>query len=156
MKRHKSLIPLSQDHHNGLMLAQLIKKDSPEYKGLPRDIDGKIGYVVSSWQNELKYHFENEEKILFPKIVGKNPGIDDLLKEIINEHDQIEKMIFELEGSKNKISDLNKLGILLEKHIRKEERQLFQLIQKHLTVELNDLEGKIPSAKKSCYNQKSN
>lgn len=150
MKRHKSLINLSHDHHHGLLLAQLIKKNAPEYKGLPTDTEGKVKYVIDSWNNELQYHFKNEETVLFPSIKGKNREIDDLIEEVLNEHELIEKMIFGLETSNNTISDLNKLGFLLEDHIRKEERQLFQLIQTHLPDDLDNLAGKIPSAKKSC------
>ena len=62
MKRHKSLIPLSQDHHNGLMLAQLLKEGAPEYRGLPKDTDGKVNYLNRNLKQELGPHFENEDK----------------------------------------------------------------------------------------------
>lgn len=66
MKRHKCLVALSHDHHHGLMLAQLIKKGAPEYKDLPKDLYSKIKYTKNSWENELKLHFENEEKNTIP------------------------------------------------------------------------------------------
>lgn len=152
MKRHKSLINLSHDHHHGLMLAQLIKKDAPEYKDLPNDTDGKVKHVIDSWRNELKFHFENEENVLLPAIVGKNEEIDNLIEEILSEHKLIENLVLGLAKSSNVVSDLNELGLILENHIRKEERQLFHLIQTHFPNELDNLDGKIPSAKNSCNN----
>ena len=63
MKRHTALIPLSQDHHHGLLLAQLIKKNAPEYKGLPKDLIGKMNYTNDIYNTELEHHFEDEEKL---------------------------------------------------------------------------------------------
>ena len=150
MKRHKSLIPLSQDHHHGLLLSQLIKKGAPEYKDLPNDIEGKAEYVKESWNNELKLHFENEEKILFPFVQGKNDALDNLISEIIDEHIKIKKLVKELDYSENKEETLNKLGVLLENHIRKEERILFPQTQTLLGIDLDKLEGKINPVKNTC------
>ena len=97
MKRHKGLIPLSQDHHHGLMLAQLIKKGAPEYKGLPTDLIGKVNYVKESWEKELKLHFENEENILFPFVKSKDEVIDTLIDDILDEHKHIESLVKKLD-----------------------------------------------------------
>lgn len=150
MKRHKSLIPLSQDHHNGLMLAQLIKNGAPNYKGLPVDIEGKINFVNKSWEKELKFHFQNEEKILFPAIIGKSQEIDNLVEDLKKEHEQIRILISKLSNQENREDILDKLGKLLEKHIRKEERVLFQKLQISFIDELKELENKISSQKKAC------
>jgi len=150
MKRHKSLIPLSQDHHHGLMLAQLIKKGTPEYKGLPTTISGKINYVKLAWENELKIHFENEEKILFPAIKGKNHDIDKLIEEILEEHNQIKTLVSNLSTCEIPDNTLNDLGVLLEQHIRKEERSFFEKVQILLDKDLKALEGKIAPAKNQC------
>jgi iron-sulfur cluster repair protein YtfE (RIC family) len=150
MKRHKSLIPLSQDHHNGLMLAQLIKKGAPEYKGLPSDINGKVQYTIESWENELKIHFLNEEKILFPSVKGKYSEIDMLIDELINEHKEIKQKIDKLKIQDDLQNSLNDLGNFLEKHIRKEERILFQKLQESCLDELEEIEDKIMPANTSC------
>ena len=76
MKRHKALIPLSHDHHHGLLLAQLIKKNAPDYKGLPKDLNGKIKYTIDIYNSSLKQHFDDEEKILFPAVTGKDALLD--------------------------------------------------------------------------------
>lgn len=150
MKRHPSLIALSHDHHNGLMLAQLIKKGAPEYKGLPTDIIGKVKYAKEAWSKELKLHFKNEEEILFPFVKGKDNELDVLIEEILEEHKQIKGLVKSLDTSKNKKEVLNDLGFLLEQHIRKEERQVFQKIQQFFGDELKELNGKIIPVKDSC------
>jgi len=120
MKRHKALIPLSHDHHHGLLLAQLIKKNAPDYNGLPKDLEGKITYAIDVYNSSLKHHFDDEEKILFPAIKGKHKLLDDLIIEIINEHRLLENLITELPKSKNQIDLIDEIGKILDNHIRKE------------------------------------
>lgn len=148
MKRHPALIPLSHDHHHGLLLAQLIKKNAPEYKGMPNDIEGKVKYVQNAWENELTKHFEHEEKILFPISRGKDEEVDKLIDEIIQEHALIKKIVESLSDKTGIVDKLDKLGRTLENHIRKEERVLFLKIQEVLSdIELKRLEGAIKPVK---------
>ncbi|MBN1301887.1 MAG: hemerythrin domain-containing protein [Melioribacteraceae bacterium] len=148
MKRHKSIIALSQDHHHGLLLAQLIKDGAPEYKGLPKDIKGKTAYALDAWESELKIHFENEEKILFPFVLGREILLDKLISEIKEEHSKIKSLCEDLKTSSNKNDLLNELGLALENHIRKEERILFEKIQEVFDdSELDQLAGKIVPVK---------
>ncbi|MCB0743625.1 MAG: hemerythrin domain-containing protein [Ignavibacteriae bacterium] len=150
MKRHKSIIALSHDHHHGLMLAQLIKKDAPEYKGLPTDLIGKANHVKESWEKELKLHFKNEENILFPFVKGKDEELDALIEDILEEHRLIESLVKKLDTDSDIESTLDQLGKALESHIRKEERELFQKIQISFGEELNKLDGKIIAVKDDC------
>lgn len=150
MKRHKSLIALSHDHHHGLMLAQLIKKNAPAYKGLPTDLKGKVKYTLEAWEKELKLHFHNEENILFPFIKEADSEIDKLIIEIVAEHIEIKALVDKLEKTDNEEEILNELGYKLEAHIRKEERQLFPLVESIFAMKLDDLVGKIISIKESC------
>jgi iron-sulfur cluster repair protein YtfE (RIC family) len=144
IKRHKALQPLSRDHHHGLILAQLIKKGAPEYKGLPTTIEGKIEYTISFYNSSLKNHFKDEEEILFPAVIGKSDEIDKLISDIVAEHRKLENLIIELNKTKQSEITLDELGLLLENHIRKEEREVFPVIEKVLSVsELNDLYGKL-------------
>ena len=56
MKRHPALIPLSREHHGALILARLIQKDAPPYKGLPLEINGKAVYAQEFYKNILSYN----------------------------------------------------------------------------------------------------
>ena len=151
MKRHNSLVPLSHDHQRGLLLAQLIKRKAPAYKGLPKDIPGKIEYTLNAYAKELSPHFKNEEEILFPAARGNDADLDTMLDEIINEHRQIESMIEKLKIPGSEIEKLDVLGKKLDAHIRKEERILFPLIEKTLGEKLlSELGNKIVSVKDGC------
>lgn len=147
MKRHKSLIPLSQDHHHGLIVAQLAKKSAPEYKDLPNDPDGKAEYALHAWESEISIHFKNEEKILFPFVKGKNDELDRLIEEILDEHKNIRSDFEAIKTKINLVEDLDKMGKDLEAHIRKEERLLFNKIQEIFGDRLDHLTGKIETAK---------
>jgi iron-sulfur cluster repair protein YtfE (RIC family) len=133
MKRHPALHPLSHDHHQGLILAQQLKKGAPQYKGMPSTLEGKKEYALTFYRSELAKHFQGEEEILFPFVGGKSEVVDGMMSEVVSEHRQMEALVSEL-GKTNKLEDvLDELGKLLEKHIRKEEHELFVEIEKVLS-----------------------
>jgi hemerythrin-like domain-containing protein len=132
MKRHTALYSLSHDHHQGLILAQQIKKGAPQYKGMPSTVEGKRDYTIQFYNSELKRHFANEEEILFPAVKNKNAELDRKIAEIISEHRKMETLIGNLEKTDRFENVLDELGHLLEKHIRKEERELFVRIEEVL------------------------
>ncbi|HEY6625647.1 MAG TPA: hemerythrin domain-containing protein, partial [Ignavibacteriaceae bacterium] len=135
MKRHQALYTLSHDHHQGLILAQQLKKNAPQYKGMPSTLEGKKEYTQIFYKSELVKHFEDEEQILFPLVNGKSEEMDKMISEVISEHRKMESLVRQLEKTDNLEDVLDELGILLEKHIRKEERELFVEIEKVLTNE---------------------
>ena len=151
MKRHKSLQSLSHEHHQGLMLAQLIKSGSPEYKGLPNTVEGKVQHTIKFFEENLAPHFNKEEKILFTISKNKNAEIDRLINELIFQHKAIYLLVNKLRKSSEPKIELNELGMLLESHIRKEERELFQGIQNVLSEsEMEELEKDLGESSTSC------
>lgn len=136
MKRHSALVPLSQDHHKALLLAQLIKKNAPDYNGLPKDIIGKMNFAKEIYTYELEHHFKDEEEIVFPFLTGKNKDVDNLISEIIDEHSILREKILSLKRNPNLADELDEIGKILDEHVRKEERILFDKAQ----VLLNDEE----------------
>ena len=129
MRRHDSLKFLSQDHHHGLMLAQLIRKGAPEYRTLPNTPEEKKEYTIQFYRDHLSKHFSEEENILFPFIKGKNNSIDEMIYDLIKEHNLINDIIITLDDNPDFEIKLDRLGGLLNSHIRKEERELFPKIQ---------------------------
>lgn len=120
-----------------LILAQLLKSDSPDYKGLPTDIIGKQRYADRLFQDCIKPHFHLEESKLFPAVAGINSEIDQLIYVLIDDHAEIERL-FEMMQGDAKIAlgseqALDDLGSAIEKHVRLEEREFFELIQKHIS-----------------------
>ncbi len=130
MKRHESLAPLSREHHLALILAQLCKKDAPVYKDLPTTVAGKAKYALDFFNADLSNHFKKEEK-LFREVRMFHPLIAGLTDEIIVEHNVLTELFISLEKPVDTEAVLHQLGSELEKHIRKEERELFPLIEKY-------------------------
>ena len=144
IKRHKALQPLSRDHHQGLILKQILKKGAPAYKGLPATIEDKKEYAITFYNSDLIKHFKVEEEILFPLSKGRSAEVDKLTDEIVEEHSKMQQLIIKLKNSKDLVEILDEFGRLLEKHIRKEERELFTKIEAILTEgELSELEIKL-------------
>ena len=128
MKRHESLAPLSREHHAALLLAQLLKKNAAAYKGMPEDTEGKILYAAGFYSSNLIPHFADEEKV-FEKLKGKSVHLDDAIKETIAEHVLLRKLFEEIANQQDPLTFNDTLGRSLEKHIRKEERELFPMIE---------------------------
>lgn len=135
MKRHESLAPLSREHHDALILAQLLKRNAPDYKGLPTTVTDKAVYAVKMYHNDLKKHFDKEE-LLLGKASALDPAIARLAEEIIQEHRMLSTLFLSINKTSDQEAILNELGNELDAHIRKEERVLFPLIQKHCPEEL--------------------
>jgi len=135
MKRHPALYTLSHDHHQGLILAQQLKKGSPQYKGMPSTLEEKKVYTLAFYKSELVKHFSDEEKILFSVVKKRSVKIDKLIEDIINEHRKMESLIKEIDETLELENKLDEFGNLLERHIRKEERELFVEIENVLSEE---------------------
>ena len=128
MKRHPALIPLSREHHGALILARLLQKDAPVYKGLPTDIQGKAEYAFKFYQEELVKHFEDEERVL-KLVTGVESNLDLMIETIYSEHQELHKLFQSIDNHPDLISHLDQIGKTLETHVRKEERELFPLMQ---------------------------
>jgi len=135
MKRHESLAPLSREHHGALILAQLIKRNAPVYKGLPTTISDKAVYAIHFFNTDLKKHFKKEERML-REVRAAAPAIATLADEIVAEHKMLTALFSSLKNTDDQEAILNELGNELDAHIRKEERQLFPLMQKHCPEEM--------------------
>ena len=138
MKRHESLAPLSREHHPALMLAQLLKKDAPAYKGMPATPVAKAAYAARLFHPDLKTHFSKEEAML-EKVLQYHPDIEKLAAAIVQEHRELTAAFLALPSSADLVNDLDALGRKLELHIRKEERLLFPLVEEYSPPEI--LEG---------------
>lgn len=130
MKRHEALAPLSREHHSALILARLLKKDAPMFKGLPSNVKDKAQYALQQFNEGIKKHFQQEETIL-EKVRDCHADIKSLSEEIVKEHQQLTALFISLKSEPEPVESMNKLGVALENHIRKEERVLFPLLQIH-------------------------
>lgn len=137
MKRHPSLAPFSREHHGALILAQLLKKDAPDYKGLPQLPSEKVEYAFRFYQHDLLQHFEKEETML-DRVEQYHPEIEKLSEEIRAEHSYLKTLFESLQNEMDIQASMHVVGTTLEAHIRKEERILFPLIQTHCPASILD------------------
>jgi Hemerythrin HHE cation binding domain len=128
MKRHASLVPLAREHHGGLILAQLLKKNASPYKGMPESIEDKSTYAFAFFNSDLIPHFTAEEKV-FASLVNINPELDEKMKVVMEEHVALKKLFSGLQSQRPDAGYLDEIGQALEKHIRKEDRELFPMIE---------------------------
>jgi hemerythrin-like domain-containing protein len=142
IKRSKQLTPLSKDHHDGLLFAFKIKQ------GLKNEADIKLiaEYVRWFWKNHLEEHFREEEQILAPHI----PADNELLKQMFDEHENIEAMIHINENIPD-AALLANLTQAIDDHIRFEERVLFPYAEKIIPEkELNLIYEQLLKEKAEC------
>jgi len=146
MPRHPSLIALSHDHHHGLALALRCRKQAlGQMKPLGmqglKERTNEVGDFVSK---KLEPHFKAEEEVLFPLMRSCIPEGDSLIENLSEEHRQIRGMAESLEDGATLSKALFDLGDLLERHIRREERELFPLFEKHVKeIEAERVKGEI-------------
>lgn len=142
IKRAESLKPLSREHHFGLLLGWKIRS------GIRKNVEPEriMRYTVWFWENCLSRHFEVEETVLFPILGNDHP----LIRQAKTEHKRLKRLF---EGQMEIDKTLSCIEEELEKHIRFEERVLFNEIQKVASpsvlesvaaVHSNDFEDKWP------------
>ncbi|MCR9227916.1 MAG: hemerythrin domain-containing protein [Flavobacteriaceae bacterium] len=119
IKRHKALQGVSREHHHGLLLCWKIRT------GLSKKVAPKRIKTYVDWffKTHLIPHFELEETYIFPILGMGNPKI----KKALREHRRLVRLFT---SNVDLIRRLVQIEEELEQHIRYEERQLFNEIQK--------------------------
>ena len=132
--RHPALISLSHDHHHGLALALRCRKQAlgqlrpMGVKGLKE----RAGEFREFFANQLVPHFRAEEEVLFPQMRALVPESESIIEQLIRDHQQLRAAMPQLESGVGLGKLVFDLGDLLERHIRKEERELFPLFEQHV------------------------
>jgi len=138
MLRDRALVPLSQQHHNGLALCVLTDR-ALEGEASPETIARLAARAVDRYDLEISNHFAIEEEIVFPAIeqeLGAQPVVADL----IAEHRHLEKVVDRLRAAADDEA-LREFSALLRKHIRREENELFEAVQQRLSRKVLDALG---------------
>ena len=130
IKRHQAIVSFSKDHHFGLLLVWKIRQ------GLNNAVSAEriSNYVLFFFNEDLRKHFSEEEQLLFNRL----PAGDPLRRQAEEEHRSVYKLVTAIEKNKDDKALLKQLADQLEKHIRFEERELFNHIQNN--IEPVDLE----------------
>jgi iron-sulfur cluster repair protein YtfE (RIC family) len=147
MLRNPNLIPLSHQHQRALALCVRIDRASPI---LAADLPAWQAELAQIFQSEIAIHFAAEETVLFP--VARNfQELAALVNDLLADHAWLSEQ-FNCAISGNLTADeVKNLAERLSVHIRKEERQLFERLQKRMSAEeLNALGKKLEVALKDA------
>jgi hemerythrin-like domain-containing protein len=126
MLRDPSLIPLSRQHQHTLALCVRIDR-ALQAGGL--DLNAWQEEVEQHFAQEIQFHFAAEEQVLFPK-AKRFPELSSLVEELSDEHARLRKHFARAKERTLDRAELAAFARLLLDHIRKEERQLFEAMQK--------------------------
>lgn len=129
MLRDKNLIPLSRQHQHAL--AMCVRLDRSLAKG-DADLIVWQEEIVGIWESEIRFHFEAEEKVLFP---AAERYAQALIKQLLFEHEMLRGFFAQAQARRLDVGNLRALAETLSQHIRKEERQLFEECQRQMPAD---------------------
>lgn len=121
MKRSQELIELTREHHHALVLARraiVAAREAPAARALAAEL-------TEIFLRELEPHFILEEQKLLPALRGA--GEYARAARTLDEHRQLRALA--QAGAAGETASLLSFGLLLEAHVRFEERELFPLAE---------------------------
>ena len=130
MKRTSALAPLSHDHHQALVVAQKLRRATPDTVQAARDA------WMSFWPAGRE-HFRAEEEVLLPAYAGHAAVEEDpAVARVLLDHVTIRHHATELERhAETPLETIHALGDVLGGHVRLEERELFPRIEAALPAD---------------------
>jgi hemerythrin-like domain-containing protein len=131
MLRDKSLIPLSRQHQHALALC--VRLDRAMRDG-EIDLEAWQAEIQQQFESEIGIHFAAEEKELFPA-AARFSELQSLVDELLAEHVFLRECFLRAGARGLDSQGLTDFGEKLAEHIRKEERQLFEGMQKVMSSE---------------------
>ena len=136
MKRHTALIPLSHDHHHALVAARRLRRGADSAEPAK-----EAAAFLSFFATETVPHFREEEELLFPHVVNREEARELIIAALLD-HQRLHAFAAQLSavlrsGRADPVV-MHALAELLEAHVRREEQELFPLIERLLTGEALD------------------
>ena len=132
LKRHATLQPLSREHMGGLIQARSLRRAADlDRASRVRAIAG----FLDAWRSEIGAHFDDEERMLLPLV--RSPT---LRSRLLQEHADLRRLAerceHEPETAASDAEVVRQLGVKLHDHIRWEEREFFETVQRDHPEEL--------------------
>lgn len=137
MRRDERLIELSREHHAALTLARRLRLAHGSSEAL-----AAAGESVRSLHAELEQHFDEEEVRLLPILRACAP---ELASQLMHEHVELRAL---LERS-DEAAALERLGTLLEAHVRFEERVMFPRLEDYWRMTADPAVAALPASRES-------
>jgi hemerythrin superfamily protein len=123
MQRDHNLVPLSRQHQHALALCVRIER-APAGDPLPW-----LEEIEQHFTREIRFHFAAEEEVVFPR-ARRFPELIALVEELCAEHVRLRAGFERATRRDLAWAEIRDFARALSAHIRKEERQLFELLQK--------------------------
>ena len=148
--RDKNLIPLSHQHQHALALCVRIDRGTQAAVTL----EPWLAEIQQIFEQEIRVHFAAEEKVLFPAAEAF-PDLRDLVAGLRAEHDTLRAFFSRAAQRTLDQSGLREFAAQLSRHIRKEERQLFEGMQQRMSASAlatlgKNLDQELAGASESC------
>lgn len=129
IERHQALAPLSRDHYVGLVQARHLIRAADDDEIARRKA---VAEFVDAWDTEIVQHFRDEERLL-SDLMDKADR-----ERLLDEHERLSNLVSRVRALLHQVDPeavvLRELGELLERHIRWEERDLFNRIQERVNL----------------------
>jgi hemerythrin-like domain-containing protein len=151
MLRDPNLIPLSRQHQHALALCVCLDR---AIRAGEIDLEAWQAEIQQQFESEIGIHFVAEEKELFPA-AARFPELQPLVAELLAEHTLLRGYFARAAARSFDLPGLRTLGEKLVQHIRKEERQLFEGMQrvmssKELATLGSALDESLKDASQAC------
>jgi len=128
------LIPLSHEHHDALLLAWRLRTDDLS----KREPEVRASHVSAFFEYRLINHLKVEEELLFPafrEVLGLEAS---LIEVLLSDHQVLRAHVVTIKAGAHE--QVDSFCVLLERHIRTEERQLFVLAENRMNpTEMGEL-----------------
>ena len=141
IRRSKQLTPLSHEHHDGLLFVWKLRE------GLHNNTSIEVlgNFCTWYWKQHIKLHFHQEENILLRHMDPENRMVIQLKRE----HNEIRELFLSINHNPDIIT-IGMLADFIDRHIRFEERMLFNHIEKTYSQEQLDAIFKQLDVQPSC------
>ncbi|HXY03694.1 MAG TPA: hemerythrin domain-containing protein [Terriglobales bacterium] len=151
MLRDKNLIPLSHQHQHALALCVRIDR---AIQAQDVDLQAWQAEIQTLFEQEIAAHFGAEEKDVFPA-AARFEELAGLVNDLQSDHTVLRELFLRAASRDLDSEDLGALTEKLSQHIRKEERQLFEGMQKlmgpeELSILGTALNAELKDASQSC------
>jgi quercetin dioxygenase-like cupin family protein len=125
VKRHPALIPLSHDHHHALVEARRLRRSA----NATADPAAAATSFAAFFASVTVPHFREEEEQLFPLVAGSDEAAPHVVQALLD-HQRLHALAARLGSPDDLRTTMVELADLLEAHVRREERELFPLIER--------------------------
>jgi hypothetical protein len=120
---------VGRNNHRALILAKRAKRATTD-QGL--SVGDMWSDIEKHYKTDLELHFSIEESHIGVPL--KEIGETEIVKRLYEEHETL--LSFFQPGTIRSFNDINRFGELLKKHVRFEERELFETAQSKLGLDM--------------------